>query len=175
MAVVCAVARAGAQARQLPSETFCSRVGRLRWLGSRFAFVCEAKSSLRLPWHCYSTNAFAMRCVAASMVFLAIVAGAAEPHEDLKPLGAIVCTRFFRVVVRSCACRLFPCPISAQRRQQHRRTLDGRLCAAAFVFDRQTHTGCSDGSNPDGEHGREWCYVDAQVARRHRQDFARVV
>ena len=56
-------------------------------------------------------------------------------------------------------------PASAQHRQQHRRTLDGRLCAAAFVFDRQTHTGCSDGTNPAGEHGREWCYVDAQVAR----------
>ena len=70
---------------------------------------------------------------------------------------------------------MLPCPVSAQRRQQHRRTLDGRLCAAAFVFDRQTHTGCSDGSNPDGEHGREWCYVDAQVARRHRQEFARGV
>ena len=54
--------------------------------------------------------------------------------------------------------------VSAQHRQQHRRTLDGRLCAAAFVFDRQTHVGCSDGTNPAGEHGREWCYVDAQVA-----------
>ena len=59
---------------------------------------------------------------------------------------------------------LFELPDSAQHRQQHRRTLDGRLCAAAFVFDRQTHTGCSDGTNPAGEHGREWCYVDAQVA-----------
>ena len=70
---------------------------------------------------------------------------------------------------------MFPCPVSAQRRQQHRRTLDGRLCAAAFVFDRQTHTGCSDSSNPAGEHGREWCYVDAQVARRTRQHFSRVL
>ena len=59
--------------------------------------------------------------------------------------------------------------VAAQHRQQHRRTVDGRLCAAAFVFDRQTHTGCSDSSNPVGEHGREWCYVDAQVARRARQ------
>jgi hypothetical protein len=59
---------------------------------------------------------------------------------------------------------LFELPDSAQHRQQHRRTLDGRLCAAAFVFDRQTHVGCSDGTNPAGEHGREWCYVDAQVA-----------
>ena len=79
-----------------------------------------------------------MRCVATILVTLAVYAGAAEPREDLKPL--------------------------AQHLQQHRHTLDGRLCAAAFVFDRQTHTGCSDGSNPAGEHGREWCYVDAQVA-----------
>ena len=65
--------------------------------------------------------------------------------------------------------------VAAQHRQQHRRTVDGRLCAAAFVFDRQTHTGCSDGSNPVGEHGREWCYVDAQVARHARQRSPPVV
>ena len=40
--------------------------------------------------------------------------------------------------------------------------LDGSICARA-------------GSNPDGEHGREWCYVDAQVARRNQQEFARGV
>ena len=28
-------------------------------------------------------------------------------------------------------------------RQEHRRTVDGRLCAAAFVQDRQTYTGCT--------------------------------
>merc|ERR1711924_308096 len=72
--------------------------------------------------------------------------GAAEPSEDLKPL--------------------------AQHRQQHRRTLDGRLCAAAFAFNRQTHTGCSDGSNPSGEHGREWCYVDAQLLGGGREESA---
>ncbi|CAK9041545.1 unnamed protein product [Durusdinium trenchii] len=29
-------------------------------------------------------------------------------------------------------------------RQQHRRLVDGRLCAAAFVQDEQVFTGCSD-------------------------------
>ena len=81
-----------------------------------------------------------MQSVVIFVLLVVVAACAAEPREDLKPL--------------------------AQHRQQHRRTLDGRLCAAAFVFNRQTHTGCSSGSNPIGEHGREWCYVDAQVAQR---------
>merc|ERR1711870_16032 len=48
-------------------------------------------------------------------------------------------------------------------RQQHRRTLDGRLCAAAFVQNRQAYTGCTDAPNPDGESGRPWCYVESQL------------
>ena len=48
-------------------------------------------------------------------------------------------------------------------RQQHRRTVDGRLCAAAFVQDRHAYTGCTDAPDPDGESGREWCYVEAQI------------
>ena len=44
-----------------------------------------------------------------------------------------------------------------------RRTLDGRLCAAAFVQNRQAFTGCADVPNPDGVSGRPWCYVEAQV------------
>merc|ERR1719301_486695 len=50
-----------------------------------------------------------------------------------------------------------------QFRQQHRKTVDGRLCAAAFVQDRQTYTGCTDATNPAGESGRPWCYVEAQL------------
>ena len=101
-----------------------------------------------------------MRCFATIVVSLAIYVGAAEPREDLKPLGALKLSWVaLRGMTLACA-HVF----SAQHRQQHRRTLDGRLCAAAFVFDRQTHTGCSAGTNPAGEHGREWCYVDAQVA-----------
>ena len=51
----------------------------------------------------------------------------------------------------------------AQFRQEHRKTIDGRLCAAAFVQARQTYTGCTDAPNPMGESGREWCYVEAQL------------
>ena len=50
-------------------------------------------------------------------------------------------------------------------RQQHRRTIDGRLCAAAFVQNRKSYTGCTDAPNPNGESGRPWCYVEAQVSR----------
>ena len=50
-------------------------------------------------------------------------------------------------------------------RQQHRRTIDGRLCAAAFVQNRKSYTGCTDAPNPSGESGRPWCYVEAQVSR----------
>merc|ERR1711862_242172 len=48
-------------------------------------------------------------------------------------------------------------------RQQHRRTIDGRLCAAAFVQNRKSYTGCTDAPNPTGESGRAWCYVEAQL------------
>ena len=40
---------------------------------------------------------------------------------------------------------------------------DGRLCAAAFVQNRKSYTGCTDAANPAGESGRPWCYVEAQV------------
>ena len=40
---------------------------------------------------------------------------------------------------------------------------DGRLCAAAFVQNRKSYTGCTDAPNPVGESGRPWCYVEAQV------------
>merc|ERR1712146_523569 len=49
------------------------------------------------------------------------------------------------------------------RRQQHRRTIDGRLCAAAFVQNRKSYTGCTDAPNPTGESGRACCYVEAQL------------
>ena len=38
-----------------------------------------------------------------------------------------------------------------------------RLCAAAFVQNRKTYTGCTDAPNPTGESGRAWCYVEAKV------------
>ena len=50
-----------------------------------------------------------------------------------------------------------------QFRQQHRKTTDGRLCAAAFIQDRRVSTDCSTLPNPVGESGRPWCYVESQV------------
>ena len=48
-------------------------------------------------------------------------------------------------------------------RQQHQRTIDGRLCAAAFVQNRKAYTACTDAPNPSGVSGRPWCYVEPQV------------
>merc|ERR1719188_2199999 len=48
-------------------------------------------------------------------------------------------------------------------RQQHRRTVDGRLCAAAFVQHRQLYTGCTDAPAPNSVSGRPWCYVEPQL------------
>lgn len=52
-----------------------------------------------------------------------------------------------------------------QFRQQHRRTIDGRLCAAAFVQNRKAFTDCTAAANPAGESGRPWCYVESQVGQ----------
>ncbi|CAJ1387068.1 unnamed protein product [Effrenium voratum] len=49
-------------------------------------------------------------------------------------------------------------------RQQHRRLVDGRLCAAAFAQDKRVYTGCTDAPTPQGSSGREWCYVEAQAS-----------
>ena len=48
-------------------------------------------------------------------------------------------------------------------RQQHQRTIDGRLCAAAFVQNRKAYTACTDAPSPSGVSGRPWCYVEPQV------------
>merc|ERR1712216_880886 len=49
-------------------------------------------------------------------------------------------------------------------RQTHRKTIDGRLCAAAYVHNSQAFTDCTSAANPDGVSGREWCYVEEQAA-----------
>lgn len=51
-------------------------------------------------------------------------------------------------------------------RQQHRRTVSGHLCAAAFVRDNQIYTDCTTSKNPDSGVGREWCYVEHQLMSR---------
>lgn len=56
-------------------------------------------------------------------------------------------------------------------RQQHRKTNDGRLCAAAFLHDDQTYTDCTDAVSPDGTSGREWCYVEVQLLGKNTRDW----
>lgn len=56
-------------------------------------------------------------------------------------------------------------------RQQHRKTLDGRLCAAAFLHNDQTYTDCTDAVSPDGTSGREWCYVEVQLLGKNARDW----
>ncbi|SBS80028.1 LCCL domain-containing protein (CCp5) [Plasmodium ovale curtisi] len=56
-------------------------------------------------------------------------------------------------------------------RQQHRKTLDGRLCAAAFLHDDQTYTDCTSATSPDGTSGREWCYVEVQLLGKGSRDW----
>lgn len=72
-----------------------------------------------------------------------------------------------------------------------RRTVDGRLCAAAFIQDDQTYTDCTNATAPDGSNGKylyfglyisksqnfdilsnsneigiEWCYVEVQLINK---------
>lgn len=48
-------------------------------------------------------------------------------------------------------------------RQRHRKTVDGMLCAAAFVRNGNKFTDCTTTEAPDGSVGREWCYVEVQL------------
>ncbi|XP_026193447.1 uncharacterized protein LOC34622979 [Cyclospora cayetanensis] len=56
-------------------------------------------------------------------------------------------------------------------RQLHRKTVDGRLCAAAFVQDDRTYTDCTTARNPEGLSGREWCYVEVQLLGKGARDW----
>lgn len=78
-------------------------------------------------------------------------------------------------------------------RRQHRRTVDGRLCAAAFVQDDQTYTDCTTARAPNGavgvseawillhpylplcvfytSGGAEWCYVEVQLLGKGPADW----
>merc|ERR1711862_87462 len=49
-------------------------------------------------------------------------------------------------------------------RLSHRRTNDGRLCAASHVQSEVAHTACATHLSPEGVAGREWCYVEEQAA-----------
>jgi hypothetical protein len=50
-------------------------------------------------------------------------------------------------------------------RQSHRWSLDGQLCAAAFEHNSNMHVGCSSALDPNGNIGREWCYLEEQIAK----------
>ena len=92
---------AGAQARQLPGEIFARCALALVSASLHASFT---KLVHRGVYLCIDIlDGFAMRCVVASVVLLSIVAGATEPRDDLKPLGAAAFTCFFRVAVRSLA------------------------------------------------------------------------
>uniref|UniRef100_A0A0G4HK36 PA14 domain-containing protein n=1 Tax=Chromera velia CCMP2878 TaxID=1169474 RepID=A0A0G4HK36_9ALVE len=56
-------------------------------------------------------------------------------------------------------------------RTQHRRTITGQLCAAAFVQDGQIYTDCTTAAAPDGSSGREWCWLEAQLQGKGAQDW----
>ncbi|CDJ44191.1 hypothetical protein ETH_00010425 [Eimeria tenella] len=57
-------------------------------------------------------------------------------------------------------------------RSRHRKTVDGRLCAAAFVHEGQTFTDCTDTRSPEGSSGRQWCYLEVQLLGKGPRDWA---
>lgn len=56
-------------------------------------------------------------------------------------------------------------------RQQHRKTVDGRLCAAAFVQEDRTYSDCTKATDPNGLTGKEWCYVEVQLIGKGNRDW----
>lgn len=56
-------------------------------------------------------------------------------------------------------------------RQQHRKTVDGRLCAAAFVQEEHTYTDCTKATDPNGIKGKDWCYVEVQLIGKGSRDW----
>merc|ERR1712072_853538 len=85
-----------------------------------------------------------MRCLILSCLLVAVAATTSK-QQPLEPL-----TKF---------------------RQTHRKTADGRLCAAAYVHNSQAYTDCTEAANPNGISGRAWCYVEEQVANAGPQKW----
>lgn len=56
-------------------------------------------------------------------------------------------------------------------RQEHRSTVDGRLCAAVFVHGHAAYSGCATVASPDGTVGREWCYVEDGIGGSNSEDW----
>merc|ERR1719506_2580238 len=77
----------------------------------------------------------------------------------------------FILPVASATSRQQPLEPLTKFRQTHRKTIDGRLCAAAYVHNSQAFTDCTSAANPDGTSGREWCFVEEQAANAGSQQW----
>ncbi|GIX60935.1 PA14 domain-containing protein [Babesia caballi] len=58
-----------------------------------------------------------------------------------------------------------------QYRARPRRTLEGNLCASAFVEKNQIYTDCTREVAPDGTQDREWCYHESQLNGKLEKDW----
>ncbi|ORM40020.1 Cleavage and polyadenylation specificity factor subunit 5 [Babesia sp. Xinjiang] len=58
-----------------------------------------------------------------------------------------------------------------QYRARARRTVEGHLCASAFVEKNQIYTDCTLEVAPDGTENREWCYHESQLNGKLERDW----
>ncbi|EDO08281.1 PA14 domain family protein [Babesia bovis T2Bo] len=58
-----------------------------------------------------------------------------------------------------------------QYRSRVRRTVEGHLCASAFVEKNQIYTDCTMEVAPDGTVNREWCYLESQLNGQLERDW----
>ncbi|GFE53335.1 PA14 domain-containing protein, putative [Babesia ovis] len=58
-----------------------------------------------------------------------------------------------------------------QYRARPRRTIEGHLCASAFVEKNQIYTDCTLEVAPDGTENREWCYLESQLNGQLDRDW----
>jgi len=77
----------------------------------------------------------------------------------------------FLLVVEAVGYKGQPLEPLTKFRQTHRKTMDGRLCAAAYVHDSQAFSDCTSAVDPGGASGKEWCYVEEQVANAGTQKW----
>ncbi|PFH33369.1 PA14 domain-containing protein [Besnoitia besnoiti] len=102
---------------------------------------------------------------AVAVFLLGVRAAAQESGYDRKALQ--VC---MRVTLQECQVFTRHQRLT-EYRQVHRKTTDGRLCAAAFVQDNVTYTDCTNSKAPDGTIGRPWCYVEVQLLGKGSRDW----
>ncbi|XP_053992478.1 uncharacterized protein LOC128883794 [Hylaeus volcanicus] len=58
----------------------------------------------------------------------------------------------------------------AQFPQQHRFS-DGRLCASLFAQNDRVYTNCTTTTSPDGQTGREWCFLADQLRIKNEKNW----